>query len=86
MGEGIGVRAYTAQNAHLNPLPVERRERRCSLGSPLRFTFFARFPQCLANAFGVEVGGVDWRAGLLPPRFVQPAGIDAVEAKFIDEL
>ena len=57
-----------------------------SLGSPLRFTFFARVRQSLANAFGVKVRGIDRRAGLLPPRFVQPAGIDAIESKFIDEL
>jgi len=38
-----------------------------SLGSPLRFTFFARVRQSLANAFGVKVRGIDRRAGLLPP-------------------
>jgi hypothetical protein len=29
---------------------------------------------------------IDRRAGLLPPRLVQPPGINAVEAQFVDEL
>jgi len=42
--------------------------------------------QSLANAFGVEIRGVNRRPGLLPPRFVQPASVDSVEPKFIDKL
>jgi len=42
--------------------------------------------QAAADAVGVEVLGVDWRAGLLPPGLVETAGINAIKAQFIDEL
>ena len=52
----------------------------------LLIRFRNEFSHWLANTFGIEVCGINGRAGLLSPRFIQPACIDAVESKFIDEL
>src|SRR3954464_70324 len=53
--------------------------------APLRRALPPRLGQRAPDALGVEVGGVDRGAGLLPPGLVQPAGVDAVEAELVDE-
>ena len=42
--------------------------------------------KCLPHAFSIEIGGVHWCSGLLPPGVVQSAGIDSIETEFIDKL
>ena len=42
--------------------------------------------QSTPHTLGVEVRGVDCRAGLLPPGLIQPSSVDAVKAQFINEL
>src|SRR6476646_2224523 len=54
--------------------------------APFRSTFLFSLGQSTPHTLGVEVLGIDWCAGLLPPGLVQPSGIDAVKAQFIDEL
>ena len=54
--------------------------------APFRFAVFVGLGQSTPHALGVEVLGIDWRAGLLPPGLIQPSSIDAVKAQFIDEL
>jgi len=41
------------------------------------------FGQSPPHALGIEVVGIDWCAGLLPPGLIQTSGIDAIKAKFI---
>jgi hypothetical protein len=54
--------------------------------APFRSAFLFSLGQSTPHTLGVEVLGIDWCAGLLPPGLLQPSGIDAVEAQFIDEL
>ena len=54
--------------------------------APFWSTFLFSLGQSTPHTLGVEVLGVDWCAGLLPPGLVKPSGIDAVKAQFIDEL
>src|SRR5262249_1714840 len=42
--------------------------------------------KCLPHAFGIEIGGVHWCSGLLPPGVIQSAGIDGIETEFVDKL
>jgi len=44
------------------------------------------FGQSPQHALGIEVVGVDWCAGLLPPGLIQTSGINAIKAKFINEF
>src|SRR5690606_328780 len=53
-------------------------------GPELRRPLRARLGECTPDPIGIEVGDVDRGAGLLPPRLVQPARIDGVEAEFVD--
>src|SRR5262249_57886858 len=53
--------------------------------APLRLAPGAGLDQRAPYALGVVVLGVDRGAGLLPPRLVQPAGVDAVEAQLVEE-
>ena len=54
--------------------------------APFRSAFLVGLGQSTPHTLGVEVLGIDWCAWLLPPGLVQPSGIDAVKAQFIDEL
>src|SRR3984893_18355280 len=56
------------------------------LSTPFRSAVFARFVQAAPHTVGVEVLGVDGRAGLLPPGLVQTASINTIKAQFFDEL
>ena len=55
-------------------------------GAPFRSTVFFGVGQSTPHTLGVEVRGVDCRAGLLPPGLIQPSSVDAVKAQFINEL
>src|SRR5262245_24590261 len=55
-------------------------------GSPFGSTVFFGLEQSTPHTLGVEVLGIDWRAGLLPPGLIQTSGFDAIKAKFIHEL
>ena len=55
-------------------------------GAGARAMRWARDGRGLACAFHVKVGGVDGRAGLLAPGFVQAARGDAVEAQLVGEV
>src|SRR5262249_56554854 len=55
-------------------------------GAPIWRTVFLGFGQSTPDALGVEVLGIDWCAGLLPPGLVQPSSIDAIKTKLINEL
>ena len=54
--------------------------------APFRSAVFVGLRQSTPHALGVAVLGIDRCAGLLPPGLVQPSGIDAIKAQFIDEL
>jgi hypothetical protein len=54
-------------------------------GAPLWPTILACLGQRAPHAGGVEILRVDWSAWLLSPGFIQPAGINAVEAELVNE-
>jgi hypothetical protein len=38
------------------------------------------------DTFRIEISSVDRRIGLLPPRLIEPAGINTIKSKLINEL
>ena len=55
-------------------------------GGPIGRALAACRRKCLPHAFGIEIGGVHWCSGLLPPGVIQSAGIDGIETEFVDKL
>jgi hypothetical protein len=51
-------------------------------GAPIWGPVFSSLRQSTAHALGIEVIGINWRAGLLP-QDIQTSGIEAIEAQFI---
>jgi hypothetical protein len=54
--------------------------------APIWSPFFAGLTQSTPHPVGIEVLSIDWRAGLLPPRLIEPSGIDSGKAEFINKL
>jgi hypothetical protein len=74
---GISLRAGTQAGAVKLP----------GLGAaPIWSPFFAGLTQSTPHPVGIEVLSIDWRAVLLPPRLIEPSGIDSVKAEFINKL
>src|SRR5262249_53933249 len=53
--------------------------------TPLGLTFSARPGKRLTHAISVEISRIYWRSGLLAPRPVQAAGVDAIETQFVND-
>jgi hypothetical protein len=58
---------------------------RSDLRAPFGLAFFARIFQRAPKALGIEIGAVDRRAWLLPPRLIDSTRIDAIESEFINQ-
>src|SRR5215469_10658513 len=55
-------------------------------GGPIGRALAACRRKCLPHAFSIEIGGVHWCSGLLPPGVVQSAGINSIETEFVNKL
>ena len=55
-------------------------------GGPIGCALAACRRKCLPHAFSIEIGGVHWCSGLLPPGVLQSAGIDGIETELVDKL
>src|SRR4051812_32025322 len=51
----------------------------------IRRSFLRRRLQRLPHSIRVLVGSVHRRSGLLPPRIIEPSGIDRIEPELVDE-
>jgi hypothetical protein len=56
----------------------------CS-GAPLCGAFVFRLRQGSPYAVGVEVCGIDRSARLLPPGFIDPAGVHSIEPELVGQ-
>src|SRR5580704_9063942 len=54
--------------------------------APFRLALFARFFQCPADTFCIEIGAVNRSIRLLAPGLIQAARINAIEPELIDQL
>ena len=59
---------------------------RSSFSPKARIAHRTRLGQSLPHAFHIEIGAVHGRIRLLPPGFVQAAGVHSVEAELIQQL
>ena len=53
-------------------------------GAPFWGPIFGGLSQSTPHTIGIEVLGINWRAWLLPPGFIQPSGIDSIKTQFIN--
>src|SRR4029450_3600974 len=52
---------------------------------PSRSAFSARARSCASYTIGVEICGIDRRARLLPPGFIQSTGVHSIESELVNQ-